>query len=97
MASIKLEEKLEEQVYLTDKYVCVKLMIKLHLFSHRRKIRALIIAKKKREMPQTPMSLICQNQWKEIKIKVCGQNVNMYMEKASHNTRNQTTQKNPQP
>jgi hypothetical protein len=29
MASMKLEEK-EEQVYLTDKYVCVKLMIKLH-------------------------------------------------------------------
>jgi hypothetical protein len=56
MASMELEEQLEEQVYLTDKYVCVKLMIKLFsLISQRIKSRALIIAKKKGEMPQIPI------------------------------------------
>jgi hypothetical protein len=52
-------------------------MIKLHTFSQRRKSRGLIIAKKKREIPQVSMSLNCQNQRKEM--KVCGQNVIVYM------------------
>jgi hypothetical protein len=80
MASMKLEEQLDEQVYLTCKYVCKIMQPKLHSFtSHRRKSRALIISKKKGEMPQIPMTLNCKNQRKET--KVCGQNVNVYMGK----------------
>jgi hypothetical protein len=80
MASMKLEEQLEEQVYLTHKYACVKLMIKLH--SHRGKSRELIMAKKGK-MPQTPMSLNCQNQRKESKVcdwnyeKICWGHLNV--------------------
>jgi hypothetical protein len=44
MALIKSEEQLEEQVYLTDKYVC-EINDKTLFISHQRKSRALIIAK----------------------------------------------------
>jgi hypothetical protein len=57
-------------------------MTKLHSFSHRGKCHALIIAKKNGEIPQIPMSLNWQNPWKEI--KVCGQNVKVYMIMGTH-------------
>jgi hypothetical protein len=71
MASMKLEEQLKEQVYLTAINMCLTPLI-----SHRRKSRALIIAKKKGEMPQIPMTLNCQNLWKER--KVCDWNAKLY-------------------
>jgi hypothetical protein len=68
MASLKLEERLEEQVYFNDKYYACKINDKTPFISHWRKSRELIIAKKKEEMPQITMNLNCQNHWKETKV-----------------------------
>jgi hypothetical protein len=67
------EEQLEQQVYLTHKYVC-KINDKTPFISHWRKSRVLIIVTKNGEMAQIPMSLNCQNQRKEKEIKVCDWN-----------------------